>query len=249
MAAYALETQPELLPFMAELLQDIDELGTDAELVAEVLAPFGLSPHSRVLDLGCGKGATAVEIADEFGCRVTGIDLLEPFLMAAEAYAAAAGVSELCRFVRGDVVRMHGELAPVDVAVFGAMGDVLGPPEETIGILRRYVKPNGLIVVSDGYLKGGGTADYPGFESYAEREATRRRLEAHGDRIEVERLEVDEVSEVTDEVAHIRRRAIELGVEHPQMATRFLAFADSQTSENRYLEDNIQGVVWVLRKR
>lgn len=36
-----------------------------------------LSPQTRVLDVGCGNGAVAAQVAKRFGCQITGIDMSE----------------------------------------------------------------------------------------------------------------------------------------------------------------------------
>lgn len=56
MVAYALEAPPELLPFLPELLADLDELGSDAAQIAGILRDLPLPPTTQVVDLGCGKG-------------------------------------------------------------------------------------------------------------------------------------------------------------------------------------------------
>jgi len=60
LAAY-FQVDPAILRFVPELLQDLDALGSDPELVVAWLDEAGLrGPRTRVLDLGCGKGAVAV---------------------------------------------------------------------------------------------------------------------------------------------------------------------------------------------
>ena len=82
MVAYALEVDLQLLPYLPELLADLEELGSDAELITQVIADLDLAADSEVIDLGCGKGAVALEIADELGFKVLGIDLFKPFIQA-----------------------------------------------------------------------------------------------------------------------------------------------------------------------
>ncbi len=56
---------------------------------------------STVLDAGCGEGTLSVLLAKK-GCKVTGVDMSEPNIVAAKAYAEAEGVGHLVTFVVGD---------------------------------------------------------------------------------------------------------------------------------------------------
>jgi 2-polyprenyl-3-methyl-5-hydroxy-6-metoxy-1,4-benzoquinol methylase len=61
----------------------------DADFLERALE---LTPGSRVLDVACGNGRHAVELARR-GCRVTGVDLSREFLDLARQAATAANVS------------------------------------------------------------------------------------------------------------------------------------------------------------
>ena len=47
-------------------------------------------------------------------------------------------------------------------------------------MIRRYVKSNGFIVISDPFITNGGSAGFPGFEGYAEHAETVKRLTSCG---------------------------------------------------------------------
>jgi SAM-dependent methyltransferase len=69
-------------------------------------AGLGLTPGSRVLDVPCGHGRIAVELAAR-GCRVTGIDISGELLDAAREDARARGVSVTWR--EGDMRELPWE--------------------------------------------------------------------------------------------------------------------------------------------
>ena len=46
-----------------------------------------LSDKTRILDLACGKGAVAVEVAQKLNVRVKGIDLMPEFIEVARQKA------------------------------------------------------------------------------------------------------------------------------------------------------------------
>lgn len=54
-----------------------------------------LHPGTRVLDVGCGVGATAIELAMRFGCHVTALDIDPLMLDRARANVRAAGAREV----------------------------------------------------------------------------------------------------------------------------------------------------------
>lgn len=249
MVAYALEAPTELLPFLPELLADLDELGSDAEQIAGVLRDLALPPTASVVDLGCGKGATAMAIASELGLRVLGIELFEPFVAHAAALARGAGVSPLCQFRHGDVRTMAGGLPPADVAVFAALGDVLGDPAETMRVVRQYVRPRGYVILADVFLREGGSVAFPGFERYRSRVETVRGLTVWGDELLREVLEIDHEDDDSDEdAAAIHRRASALAEQHPEHRDQLLAFANYQAKANAHIAENLVDAVWVLQR-
>lgn len=71
--------------------------------IGEVLAgAAGVAPGERVLDVGCGCGASALDAARRAAPgQVVGVDLSEPMLARARERAAAAGLANV-RFERAD---------------------------------------------------------------------------------------------------------------------------------------------------
>lgn len=246
MVAHALEMDVSLLPFATALLTDFLELGSDAELITETIGALDLPDVSRVVDLGSGKGGVALEIAANLGSEVVGIELFEPFVGSANALAESMGVASRCRFVHGDVLQMFEQYGDFDVAVFAALGDVLGSLETTIGVIRRYVRAGGYLVISDAFVKGGGSTQFDGFENYAPLEDVRRQLTAHGDVLVREVFEDDDEAEDDEEAEAIMRRASMLARAHPEHAEALLAFARAQSDQYAYMESNLTGAIWVL---
>ena len=258
MIAQALEMDPILLPFAPELLADFAELGSDAETLVDVLRSLNLPQATTVVDLGSGKGAVALAIAESLGFSVVGIELFKPFVDSANVLAAASSVAASCRFVHGHVARDVGQHGLFDVAIYAALGDVLGPMDVTIGILRRWVRPGGYIIIADACIQSGGSTAFSGFENYADLQVTRQRLAVHGDRLVLERFEdasVDEDEDEEDEdedeeeARWIRSRVTKLAREHPEYSEALLAFAAAQEDQYAYMAENLLGVVWVVQRK
>jgi len=77
---------------------------------------IGLGPGDHVLDVACGRGASAVHLAEHFGCHVTGLDYGAENVAAAQAHAADKGVAHLTIFHQGDA-----EGLPFDDGMFDAV--------------------------------------------------------------------------------------------------------------------------------
>ena len=249
MVSHGLEITPKLLPFVTELLADIDELGSDSDEITNVVKRLGLSKKARVIDLGCGKGSTAIKIAKELGYKVHGIELHRPFVEICRTNAHKAKVDDLCSFNFGDITKYAEGKEPYDIAIFAAIGDSLGTLEETVSFIRRYVKPGGFLVISDVYLKEGSLATHPDFSYIVSKDEMTKKLAIHGDTVKsiYDDFSDDEM-EADEEQNAIVLRANKLAEKHPELKEELLSFAKSQSEENVFIEENTSDAIWVIQK-
>jgi SAM-dependent methyltransferase len=103
----------------------------------------------RVLDLGCGLGASSVALARAYP-RVTvlGVDLDEASVAQARAAAAEAGVADRVSFVVGDAALLAREASFDLVTVFEALHD-MGDPVVALRAARDRLATGGCVLVAD----------------------------------------------------------------------------------------------------
>jgi SAM-dependent methyltransferase len=107
------------------------------------------APPARVLDLGCGLGASSIALARAYpNARVLGVDLDEASVTEARAAAAEVGVAHLVTFVVGDAARVASE-APFElVTIFEALHD-MGDPVGALRAARALLAADGTVLVAD----------------------------------------------------------------------------------------------------
>jgi SAM-dependent methyltransferase len=76
------------------------------ELTERLGEQLELRPGQRVLDVASGTGATAVFLAERFGCHVVGLDYSTALVRQARRRAQDAGLEQLVRFEHGDSERL-----------------------------------------------------------------------------------------------------------------------------------------------
>src|SRR5215210_6538685 len=94
-------------PYKPQLNQpgkDVQWVPTPPELVEKMLDLARLTPDDRLVDLGSGDGVLVIAAARR-GARARGIEYDRGLVEFAKRKAAAAGVSQLTRFVRGDIFK------------------------------------------------------------------------------------------------------------------------------------------------
>jgi cyclopropane fatty-acyl-phospholipid synthase-like methyltransferase len=248
----ALEASPDLLPFMPELLADMWVLGSSPEIIVDFLRPLGLLlGETRVLDLGCGKGAVAITIARELGFRVHGVDLMAPFIDEANRRAIEQNVADLCHF---EVADLHDEIKKAgefDVLIYASVGGLLGTPRECIAQLRQVVRSGGYIIIDDGFLTGTVPIERQGYENYVSHEETLRQLTSHGDTLLRETIIPSEEVRAQNRKYFelIRSRADRLMKQKPEAAPVISAYLARQEEECEIIETAVKVAVWLLQKK
>lgn len=121
------------------------------------LGPFGLEPGLTVLDVGCGTGTFAVEMARQVGGagRVHAVDIQAAMLETARARVDEAGLSQRVQFHHCGAYRMPLEGDSVDVAVLIAALSEMPQPLFALEELRRVLKPGARLAVSEEMLHSG----------------------------------------------------------------------------------------------
>ncbi|MGF1506091.1 MAG: SAM-dependent methyltransferase, partial [Anaerolineae bacterium] len=119
-----------------------------------VIEQLALTPEHRILDMGCGTGRHALELARR-GCQVTGVDLSEGMLDQARQIAAAEGLGGLT-FQQGDATQYTTD-APFDRAycvcegslgLIGAGSDPQAHDRAVLGNLYHALKPGGRMLIT-----------------------------------------------------------------------------------------------------
>ncbi|MBE0448716.1 MAG: methyltransferase domain-containing protein [Actinobacteria bacterium] len=249
--AEVLEVPPEILPYVPELLADIWALGSWPEEIIELLRSLELPTQStKVLDLGCGKGAVTLPIAEELGFKIRGVDLFLPFIEEATERAKKLGVENLCHYEVGDIHDVLKEGRTYDVVIFASVGGVLGDFAQCVGQLRPASRPRGYMVIDDGFLAHASRLDRPGYQHYRSHEETIRQLTSYGDTLVQERIiPVEQLKAYNQKNTQlIQKRANKLAQQHPEIADSFERYVRWQEAESYILETETIPAIWLLQR-
>ena len=118
-------------------------------MTAQLGRMLGLTPSSRVLDVACGKGTTAVFLAKEFGCYVLGVDYGDQNVEAARSLAQAEHVDARVQLERSDAENLPFLEESFDAVIcecaFCTFPDKATAAREFFRVLRR----GGRVGISD----------------------------------------------------------------------------------------------------
>jgi ubiquinone/menaquinone biosynthesis C-methylase UbiE len=234
----------ELIPFLPYLLQDLWELGSSPKDIIEMTFKYIKSSNkTKVMDLACGKGAVSIQMAKVLGCKVKGIDMIPDFVIYAAEKSREYGVEQICEFVVGDINVAVEKETGYDIVIFGAAGNVLGSPEETLLKLKRVVRRGGYIFIDDAYASDGADSDYLTRDQWLTI-ICRAGLKL----IDEKFIDEDELSRINrEQQALIARRATELAKENPNKESLFGDYIRSQLAECDEIENQISGVTMLLQ--
>jgi cyclopropane fatty-acyl-phospholipid synthase-like methyltransferase len=235
-----------LLPFMAYILQDSNEIGSDPELMLALVKSHSSSKHLRILDLGCGKGAVAIHLASELQCQVHGIDAMPDFIEAARRFAHIKGVTEKVHFEVADIRTRIFELRTYDLVVLGAIGPVLGDLQTTLSTVREKLADSGYVLLDDAYVPDHAKERYP---RCLPASTFYEQISAAGYAIVAEEIFNNELDLADDNLLKdIKKRVEELKLIKPEMSLIFDAYMQQQAYETEMLKHLLVTGTWLLQK-
>jgi len=119
------------------------------EATQELAKQMELRAGMRLLDVGSGIGGPARYFAGEHGCRVTGIDLTNDFVRAAESLTGRTKLDGLAKFQQGSALAMPFERDTFDGAYMIHVGMNIADKAGIFREVRRVVKAGGLFTIFD----------------------------------------------------------------------------------------------------
>jgi ubiquinone/menaquinone biosynthesis C-methylase UbiE len=123
--------------------------GGEAETrMAMALAKLQKSEPLRIADIGCGTGASALQLANSLNAVITAVDFLPDFVEVLEDNAEAEGVSNKIETLVCSMEQLP--FADEEYDVLWSEGAIYNMGfENGLNAWRRFLKPGGILVVSE----------------------------------------------------------------------------------------------------
>lgn len=144
------EAGADIQKLSLEELAPIDEFhirGRAATL--ELAKAADLRSTQRVLDIGSGIGGTSRCLAQEFGCRVTGIDLTDEYCQVASMLTAKVGLDGLVDYRQGDATNLPFEDHEFDVVWTEHVAMNIPDKHRLYREIYRVLRPGGTLAIYD----------------------------------------------------------------------------------------------------
>jgi sarcosine/dimethylglycine N-methyltransferase len=152
---------PEDRQLRPEELHALDQFHTRGlAATAELAELAGISAAMSVLDVGSGVGGPARFLAATYGCRVTGVDLSEPFVEAARYLTTRTGQAGRATFETGDALSLPFHDGRFDAAFLQHVAMNIADRPRLYREMRRVLKSGGKFATFD-VVSNGGEPYYP----------------------------------------------------------------------------------------
>ncbi|RWG88467.1 class I SAM-dependent methyltransferase [Mesorhizobium sp.] len=147
---------PEEQQLKPEQLATLDQFHTRGlAATAELAKLAGIAADMSVLDVGSGVGGPARFLAATHSCEVTGIDLSEPFVEAAQYLTARTGQGGAVSFKAGSALALPLDDGGFDVVLLQHVAMNIADRPLLYREIRRVLKPGGKFATFDVVLNGG----------------------------------------------------------------------------------------------
>jgi SAM-dependent methyltransferase len=139
--------EQRLTPQQLAALDQFHTRGLAATVELAKLA--GISADTSVLDVGSGVGGPARFLAATYGCRVTGIDLSEPFVDAARYLTERTGQSKQVSFEIASALDLPFDEGHFDIVLLQHVAMNISDRARLYREIRRVLKSAGRFAIYD----------------------------------------------------------------------------------------------------
>jgi ubiquinone/menaquinone biosynthesis C-methylase UbiE len=115
----------------------------------------------RVLDVGCGLGGSARFLAQEYACRVTGVDLTREYVDAAGDLAVRVGLADKVEFRQASALALPFAAGEFDLVWTEHVQMNIADKGAFYAELARVLKRGGRLVYHDIFAGAGGPVHFP----------------------------------------------------------------------------------------
>lgn len=145
-----------------EDLAPVDEFHIGGRQATEhLLGQLHLSPHSHVLDIGCGLGGASRYVATHFSSRVTGIDLTDEYIQTGKALCAWLGLDRQVTLEKASALSMPFGNSMFDVGFMLHVGMNIDNKALLFKEVLRVMKPGACLGIYDIMREKDGELAYP----------------------------------------------------------------------------------------
>ncbi len=127
------------------------------EATSWLLEKGGFSPEKNVLEVACNMGTTLIEVANRYGCSITGVDMSDEALEKAKANVRAANLEDNIKLLKADAKSLPFEDETFDIVINEAMLTMLSnrDKEKALREYYRVLKKGGVLLTHDINIVGG----------------------------------------------------------------------------------------------
>lgn len=237
-----------IFPYLSYILQDFWKIGSSPSDMISLIEKHSTDyPKLKVLDLGCGKGAVSVKIAEKFRSECWGIDGIADFIEYANKKAVEYTVDALCHFEQADIREKINELPVFDVVILGAVGQVFGNYYDTLKTVRKCLKQGGLILIDDAYIEDLSSFTHPVIIKRSEQLA---QIERAGMELVDELIAGGEKTETFEqEFDYVEQRCNELIEKYPEKKSLFEGYIQAQNEEYEVLDTEVVCLTMAIKEK
>ena len=127
----------------------------------DVMGQLDITADDHVLDVGCGLGGASRFAAQEYGCRVTGIDLTDEYVTTGEEMNRWVGLDNLITLERGDATATPYPDGTFDKSYMMHVGMNIADKQSLALECHRILRPGGRLGIYDVMRVGNGARRFP----------------------------------------------------------------------------------------